>query len=146
MRSTVILLRCLLQGWCDLDSTSGENWKESLTSTISIEASFNGDNNGETLNVNGRKKWDIKCIQILPALRDVGTEILGKVFITKKSTQCKTSPTLKIDALEIRNCQNMNCFSWVELIPVLIYPKYWYYNSPYLELPCLPQHLCQILS
>ena len=70
------------------------------------------------------RKWDIKCIQILPALRDVGTEILGKVFITKKSTQCKTSLTLKIDALEIRNCQNMSCFSWVELIPVLIYPKY----------------------
>ena len=28
--------------------------------------------------------------------------------------------------------------------PVLIYLKYWYYNSPYLEIPCLPDHLCQI--
>ena len=42
--------------------------------------------------------------------------------------------------------QNMNCFSWIKLIPVLIHLKYWYYSCPYLELPCLPHHLCQSLS
>ena len=41
--------------------------------------------------------------------------------------------------------QKRNCFSWIKLIPVLIYLEYWYYNFPYLELPCLPHHLCQIL-
>ena len=46
----------------------------------------------------------------------------------------------------LENCfQNMNCFSWIKLIPVLIHLKYWYYNSPYLELPCLSHHLGQIL-
>ena len=44
------------------------------------------------------------------------------------------------------NCfQNINCFSWIKLIQVLIHLKYWYYNSPYLEIPCLPHHLCQNL-
>ena len=42
--------------------------------------------------------------------------------------------------------QNMNCFYWIKLIPVPIYLKYWYYDFPYLELPCLPHHLCQISS
>ena len=73
-------------------------------------------------------------------------KILEKIFITKKITQCRTSCTLKIDILEtpdkikiLENCfQNMNYFSWIKLIPNLIYLKYWYYNSPYLELPCLP--------
>ena len=37
--------------------------------------------------------------------------------------------------------QNINCISWIKLIPVLIHLKYWYYNSPYLELPCLPHHV-----
>ena len=42
--------------------------------------------------------------------------------------------------------QNMNCFSWIKLIPVLIHLTYWNYVCPYLELPCLPHHLCQSLS
>ena len=47
----------------------------------------------------------------------------------------------------LENCfQNMNCFSWIKLIPVLIHLKYWYYSSPYLESSCLlPHHLCHIL-
>ena len=69
-------------------------------------------------------------------------KILEKVLITKKFTQCKESRTLKIDAFEIpdkmkmlKNCfQNMNCFSWIKLIPALMHLKYWYYSSPYLEL------------
>ena len=43
VRRTVVLFQCLLQG---------ENWKEPSSSTISIEASFNGDSNEENLNVN----------------------------------------------------------------------------------------------
>ena len=46
----------------------------------------------------------------------------------------------------LENCfQNMNRFSWIKLIPVLIHLKYWYYNFPHLRLPCLPHHPCQIL-
>ena len=36
----------------DMNSASGENWKEASSSTISTEASFNGDSNKENLNVN----------------------------------------------------------------------------------------------
>ena len=36
----------------DMNSASGENWKEPSPSTISTESSFNGDSNEETLNVN----------------------------------------------------------------------------------------------
>ena len=36
----------------DVNSASGENWKQPLTSTISTEALFNGDSSEETLNVN----------------------------------------------------------------------------------------------
>ena len=79
--------------------------------------------------------------------------MLEKVFITKKFTQCKTR-TLKIDVFEIPDnknikknyFQNGNCFSWIKLIPVLIHLKYWYCNSPYLELPYLPRYFCQIFS
>ena len=46
----------------------------------------------------------------------------------------------------LKNCfENINCFPWIKLIPALIHLKYWYYNSSWLELPCLPHHLCQIL-
>ena len=34
--------------------------------------------------------------------------------------------------------QNINCFSWVNLIPDPIHRKYWYCNTPSLELSCLP--------
>ena len=38
------------------------------------------------------------------------------------------------------------CFSWIKLIiPVLIHLKYWFYNFPYLELPCFPHHPCHFL-
>ena len=33
--------------------------------------------------------------------------------------------------------QNMNCFSWIKLMSVLIHLKYWYFNFPYLELSYL---------
>ena len=36
----------------DMNSASWENWLEPSTSTISTEASFNGDSNEETLSVN----------------------------------------------------------------------------------------------
>ena len=36
----------------DVNSASGENWKETSSSVISTRASFNGDSNEETLNVN----------------------------------------------------------------------------------------------
>ena len=46
----------------------------------------------------------------------------------------------------LENCfQNMIYFYWIKLIPVLIHLKYWYYNSPYLELSSLHHYLCQIL-
>ena len=56
----------------DVNSASGENLKESSTSTISTKASFNGDSNEETLNVKKimaiiENKRDIKYIQILAA-------------------------------------------------------------------------------
>ena len=40
--------------------------------------------------------------------------------------------------------QNMNYFPWAKLISVLIHLRYWYYNTPSLQLPCLPRHPCQI--
>ena len=98
-------------------------------------------------------KWDIKYY--LPQQK-VLRKILEKVFIAKKFTQCKTSrtryqisPNIRFeipDNKDFRNCvQNMNCFSWIKLIPVLIHFIYWYYDSPFLELLYLPPHLCQIL-
>ena len=36
----------------DINSASGENWKEPSLLTKSIKASFNGDSNEETLQVN----------------------------------------------------------------------------------------------
>ena len=45
----------------------------------------------------------------------------------------------------LENCfQNMNCYSWTKLIPVLVHLRYWYYSSPYLEFSCLSHHFCQI--
>ena len=51
-----------------MNSASGKNSKEPSSSTISTEASFNGDSNEETLNVNktcyhyliGKKKAGVK--------------------------------------------------------------------------------------
>ena len=62
-------------------------------------------------------KWDINFIQILPAPTDVLWKILEKVFITKKSTQCKTSRTLKLDGFEIPDNKNIGkLFSKYELL------------------------------
>ena len=68
----------------------------------------------------------MKYIQILPAQQKVQWKILGKVFITKKFTQCKTSCTLKIDVFEIPDNKNIGklFFSWINLIPFLIHLKY----------------------
>ena len=69
-------------------------------------------------------------------------KILEKVFITNIFTQCKTSRTLKIDVFKIPDNSNIRkLFSK----HVLIHLKYWYCNSPYLELLCLSHHPCQIL-
>ena len=40
---------------------------------------------------------------------------------------------------------DMKRFSWIRRIRILIHIKYWYHNTPYLELPSLPHHICQIL-
>ena len=40
----------------------------------------------------------------------------------------------------------MKRFSWIKLIPVLIHLKYWYRNTPSLELSCLPHYLCQFFT
>ena len=68
-------------------------------------------------------------------------KLLEKVFITNKSTHWKTCSS-KIDVFKIPynksigNCfQNTNCFSWIKLISVLIYLKYWYYNSHTYSFP-----------
>ena len=29
--------------------------------------------------------------------------------------------------------QNITCFAWIKVISVLLYLKYWYYNTPYLN-------------
>ena len=80
-------------------------------------------------------------------------KVLDKVFIT----QCKTSSVLNVKRHSplkksnyqitkiLESCfQNMDCFLWILLISILIYLKYWYCNTPPLEFPCLPRHLCQI--
>ena len=36
----------------DVNSASGENWKEPSSSTILTDSPFNGDSNEETLNLN----------------------------------------------------------------------------------------------
>ena len=68
----------------DVNSASGENWKEPSSSTISTEASCNGDNNEQTPNVKQNllaileNKWDIKYIQTLPAPREGASENIGE--------------------------------------------------------------------
>ena len=45
----------------------------------------------------------------------------------------------------LENCfQNMNCFSRIKVISVLIHFKYCNCNTPSLNFPCLPCHACQI--
>ena len=48
-----------------------------------------------------KNKWDINYIQTLPAQiqKKLLQQMLEKVFITKKNTQCKMSHTLKTDVL-----------------------------------------------
>ena len=73
-----------------MNSALGEVYKEPSSKTISTEASFNGDSNEETLNVNeiGWQKKKINEIQnipkyYLPQQKEL-QKTLGKVFITKK--------------------------------------------------------------
>ena len=62
-------------------------------------------------------------------------KILEMVFIAKKFTQCKTSSTFKMDVVEIPDNKIIgNLFPKFEL------------NFSYLELPCLPHHICQLLA
>ena len=89
-----------------------------------------------------------------PFPRKTSWLLLLNVFITKKFTQCKTSCPLmylmysKYQIIKIlSNCfRSINCSSWIKLIPVLIHLKYWYYHSPYLELPFLPHHFCLVFK
>ena len=86
-------------------------------------------------------KWDINHIQTL--LAQIQQKVLWKtlVFITHLKNWC----IWITDQKKLENCfENMNLFSWINLISVLIHFKYWYYNIPSLELPSLPCHLCQI--
>ena len=97
----------------DVNSVSGENWKEPSSSTISTEASSISDSNEETLNLNKtciknlnkkiENKWDIKLY--LPQ-QMVLQKMLEKVFIAKKFTQCKTSRTLCNIRFEIPDNKN----------------------------------------
>ena len=68
-------------------------------------------------------KWDIKYIQILPEPTVGATENIGEGLLFSK---------YKLFLLDQANSS-------------LIHLKYWYQNSSYLELPCLPHHVCQIL-
>ena len=97
----------------DVNSGSGENWKEPSSSTISPEPSFNGDSSEDTLNVNKeylvdnlKNKWDVKYIQILTApaegaAKNIREGLQKKIFITYKFTQRKTSRTSQIDVFKI---------------------------------------------
>ena len=40
--------------------------------------------------------------------------------------------------------QNINCFSWINLIPVLIHLKYWYYHFPASVTISVKFHLSQM--
>ena len=75
-------------------------------------------------------------------------KILEKAFITKKCTQCKRSHTKVCELIDNKNIgilfSKYETFSWIKLIPVLVHLKYWYYNTPSIELPCLPLYLCQL--
>ena len=74
-----------------VNSTLGENSKESSSSTISAEASFDDDSNKKALNVYKirKKNWVWIIFKHLSPI------------ITKKCTQCKTPHTLKIDVFEL---------------------------------------------
>ena len=47
--ASVSVARVMWTCRCNLDSASGENWKDLSSSTISAEASFDGDSNEENL-------------------------------------------------------------------------------------------------
>ena len=49
---SVTIARVMWTYKSDVNSSSGENWKEPSSSAISTEASFNSDSHEETLNVN----------------------------------------------------------------------------------------------
>ena len=112
----------------DVNSASGENWKEPPSSTILTDSSFNGDSNEENLNANlllliqnllaiRENKWDIKHMKILPTQQKVIREILEKVFIYKNFAKCKTLRVLKIDVFEISDNKNIGkIFSKHELL------------------------------
>ena len=65
-----------------------------------------------------------------------------KHYAPYKSTKSKYQ-IIKI----LANCfQKMNCYSLIKLTPISIHLKYWHYNFPRLEFPCLPHCPCHILS
>ena len=74
-------------------------------------------------------KSDINQTLITQAQQMLLQEIFQKTFITKKSTQCKTSYTLRIDVFELLDkkyywkisFQSMKRFTWIKLILVLIH-------------------------
>ena len=70
-------------------------------------------------------------------------EILEQVIITKKSPQRKTLHILKTNVFELLNTKNIGQLL-IKLISFLNYIKCWYYNTPSVQLPCLPRHLSQI--
>ena len=70
-------------------------------------------------------------------------KILEQVIITKKSPQRKTLHILKTNVFELLNTKNIGQLL-IKLISFLNYIKCWYYNTPSVQLPCLPRHLSQI--
>ena len=64
-----------------MNAASGENRKELSSSKILTDASFNGDCNEGTINVNkynNKNKWDVKYIQMLTAPTEGATENIGE--------------------------------------------------------------------
>ena len=116
--------------------------KELSSSAISTEPSCNGDSKEETLNVNKTCWQNIKCWDIKYIWRFWRRFSLPRHLFNVKHHAPSKSMSSKYRKTKIfGNCfQNMNLFSWIKLIPVLIHLKYWYYNPPYPELSCLPHY------
>ena len=97
-------------------------------------------------------KWDIKYIQILPGIIEGATENNGEGLHSKKFTQYQTSCTLKIGVFETPDKNIGKLFLKYKLFflhqanfssdpsEILIL------QFPYLKRPCLPHHICQVLS
>ena len=89
---------------------------------------------------------------MVPAPKEAATENIGGLHFQnlKKFTQCKTSHTLKIDVFEIPDNKNIGkLFSKYE--PLFLDQANFSSDASqtlilqFLELSCLPHHLCQTI-